>query len=99
MKALNPYYGWIPLTIANTDFEKQVRTRRVKQSVGELQSIIELRDKSGYVLLQFGPDLEKCLMDEDGFKPALHVGANSIEAILDCVRNTVLEWALKLEQE
>lgn len=99
LKAWNPYCGWIPLTIANTDFEKEVRTRKVKQSVSELQSVLEHRDKNGYVLLQFGPDLEKLLMDEDRFKPALHVGANSIEAILNCVRNTVLEWVLKLEEE
>jgi len=43
--------------------------------------------------------LKTYLMPEDPFQPALFVGANSVYGILGTVRNTVLEWALRLEHE
>ena len=99
IKAWNPYNGWIPVIIQDESFAKTLRTRPVKQSVSDLHALFEKQSEKGFLLIHYPPEIENGLMQDSMCQPALHVGANSIKGILDCVRNTVLEWALKLEEE
>lgn len=98
-KAWNPYRGWIPMIIQNDFMANTLRQRFVKQSVGDLQSLVE-NSKDGFLLMHYPPKIENMLMrDEPDLQPALHIGVNTMNGILQIVRNTVLEWALKLEEE
>jgi hypothetical protein len=98
IKAWNPYNGWIPVIVQDEKMAKHLRRRKVKQSIRELESLVE-NQKDSSLMIHYSPEIENMLMEDDPFQPALHIGANSIHGIIDCVRNTVLEWSLKLEKE
>jgi len=99
IKAWNPYNGWIPLIIQDTKIAKQLRQRTVRQSIRELESLVDNRKEEALLTVSYPPEVENMLMDDDRFQPFLHIGASNIHGIIDSVRNTVLEWSLKLEEE
>lgn len=100
IKALNPYHGWMPCLISDNDLTSQIQKREVVQSIGALTSLLQ-NNKSGFLQTPFPPEAEHTLMSLFQIKCqfALHIDPSAVYGILDTVRNTVLEWSLKLEQE
>jgi hypothetical protein len=70
------------------------------QSVAEIENILS-QGSGGTLMMHYPKTVEKNLMDnfEIPLKPALIVQRASLTGILDRVRNIVLEWALKLEED
>lgn len=99
IKAWNPYNGWIPVIIQDVKTARGLRKRSVKQSIGDLESLVANKKEGKILMIQYSPEVENWLMDGEPYRPSIHIGANSIHGILNCVRNAVLEWSLKLEEE
>ena len=101
LKAFNPYRGWIPTSIQDNEFEKKICERKLVNSISE---IISLCQSSGNVLtLDFSGE-QLALFDKmaDSLLPmdyALHVPTTAVKDIEEKVKNTILEWTLKLESE
>jgi hypothetical protein len=70
----------------------------VFQPVGELS--LPSRDKSGFLAVAAPEPARRKICREMGFdcQVSLHVAPTSIGAVVEAVRNNVLEWTLKLEQ-
>jgi hypothetical protein len=100
IKGYDPNVGWIPAVILDERIANILLKRKMRQSIGDLESLVGMAS-SGFVLMQYPPEVENVLMRIGSYeaKPGLFVGANIVHGILDRVRNAVLEWALKLEEE
>ena len=99
--ALNPYHGWRPIMFENNKHEKNLSTRKNSQSVSEIEHLVESTKKGETLQVAYPGSVAQELMDAIGLdmQPALHISSAALVRILDTVRNIVLEWALKLEED
>lgn len=103
LKVHNPYRGLIPFLIQEPDLQEAACRIALRDSVSSIQSLVT-QSKNGTVVYYFDPEKETALMrlQSDSFgplRPLRVVGANQLLSILQTVRTTVLEWALRLEAE
>lgn len=102
LKALNPYRGWIPTVIQNDDFEKKICERKIVNSISEIISLGKSSD-DGWLICEFSGEQLEYL--NSLFKPPvpmtykLYIPSTSIADIEEKVKNTILDWTLKLEAE
>lgn len=98
-KVFNPYNGWIPLMISDAKRAELFSKRGTSQSIAELENIA-LGD-GDFVYMRYPKRTEQSLMKgmDIPMEPALVVSNSQVHGILDRVRNTVLEWALELEEK
>jgi len=63
--------------------------------------IVKSKEKGGILHIPFSQAIENALMRGTNapLRPTLHISENQIHGILDVVRNTILNWAMKLEEE
>ena len=97
LKAWNPYYGWIPVIgDGSLDILKSLPS---SESISELVELAKSRDR--FITICFGDTINSKLNEcVDSFlktKYALLVGTHQISAIIERVKNLILEWTLKLE--
>lgn len=100
----NPFHGMVPVFFPNKDMEIKVSTMPISDSLSSLRDLVENGDSKGTMVLQMPYEeqrkisrlLEAPFNDIEIFWV---VQRSQIVGILDAVRNTILEWALKLESE
>jgi hypothetical protein len=96
----NPRGGWQPLLFADARYKEIVSKGQLVQSVGELENSLSTATGHGEFHLEFPPAQESELlarMSGPRMKPALAVTGAMLQGIVDTVRNTALDWSLKLE--
>lgn len=101
LKGFNPYKGWIPTVINNPKIEKAVSEKCVVQSVSELITLIN-SNQNGLTISCSGTEIN--LFNEYFDNPvpmqfSYHVTTSSVADIIEKVKNTLLEWTLRLENE
>ncbi|NLT46658.1 MAG: ABC transporter substrate-binding protein [Thermotogaceae bacterium] len=100
LKALNPYHGWVCVMVTNKKTEEALCCRRLRNSISEIKS---LSDKNENFLVLNLPSAAQILLNEwSGSLPTqfrVELSATAIGDILEKVKNTVLEWTMKLEEE
>lgn len=101
IKAYNPHNGWIPVMFEDINLTKSLRKRKIGQSIG---SLIELQhSESRFLVIPFPAEIEQKYFHTReqhlNFDTKLHIGSNIIAGIIDSVRNTILDWSLKLEEQ
>lgn len=98
-KVLNPYNGWIPLMMSDARQAELLSKRGTSQSIAELEKIA--LGNANFVYMRYPKRTEQSLMKgmDIPMEPAPVVSNSQIHGILDRVRNTVLEWALGLEEK
>ena len=99
LKAINPIRGSIPVQVDDNEMEDTLSVFFFRQSIAEIEGIISKHDK-GFFIPFTGSQL-KSLQDFFGVEYPFHLSfsATSLVRVVDNVRNTILQWALKLEQE
>lgn len=96
----NPHSGWIPLTFENQEEADALSKLKSTQSITELQELISQSD-----LINFHFTYPEHIANViDGLigspsQPVLVVPRSVVMGILNQVRNKILNWALKLEEE
>ena len=98
----NPYHGLQPVIIPDAKLEKAFCEIRITESIESLQHVLDEEGKNGSVGFSIPPEHEVQLRrgaDLLGMPLVRLVSTNNLSAILDTVRTTILEWALKLEAE
>lgn len=101
LKGWNPYHGWLTVTLLDKSLEKVLCTKREGDSLGAL---IELEKKSdGVFLFYFNAELNSIVNSLREFplptRYSLHCSTHQIKSIIEQVKNTILEWTIKLEKE
>jgi hypothetical protein len=100
IKAYNPYNNYfMPIVVDDPKISLKMRTRYLYEPISALQSLLDKTNDQ--LTLSFPREIEKILCDgnDETFIPKLHLSINAIHRILDTVRNNVLQWSLKLEEE
>ena len=101
LKAFNPYQGWIPTLIQDNEFEKMICEIKLKNSISEIISLCQssenglISEFSGEQLAFFNQMFDSPLP----MKYALHIPTTAVKDIEEKVKNTILEWTLKLESK
>ncbi|WP_310570958.1 hypothetical protein [Gemmatimonas sp.] len=102
VKAWNPYNGmWIPMVMEDTARAEELSKRGSMQGVAELEALVGNPDKSGSLQMPFSKAVTASLMRNANvpLEPTLIISTVSIVGILDTVRNSVLDWSMKLEAD
>lgn len=99
LKAFNPYRGWVSTQITDRELEKMITTIKVTQSVSELEALTN--SDSGHISMVINGACKSMLgeMFEYSTDYRLVFSQAQIQSILDRVRNIVLEWSLRLEED
>lgn len=100
-QAWNPVLrAWIPVVMDDPDETNLLSSMPCGQSVAEIEKILA-QGSGGTLLMHYPRTVEKDLMNnfEIPLRPALIVQRSSLTGILDRVRNIILQWALKLEED
>ena len=100
IKAWNPYHGWVPIMLQDGATARKLTTRPVHQTIGELEMLANSKAK-GALQMSFPTELQNWLMKgmDVPLQPTLHISKSEIHGILEAVRNAVLDWSLKLEEQ
>lgn len=101
LKAFNPYHGWISTLMQDNELEKVICERKLTDSISE---VISLCQSSENVLIsEFSGEqfafFNKMFNSPLPMKYALHIPTTAVKDIEEKVKNTILEWTLKLESE
>lgn len=101
LKYFNQYYGWYPIIIPNNEIEKIICERKMTNSISE---IVSLSDSSENDLIAELSGEESAFLDKNcnmliPQRYALHISSTAVKDIEEKVKNTILEWTLKLEEE
>ena len=100
LKALNPSRGWIPV-IVHPEIHELISKRPVLQPISEIETLVEnLKDKND-PLITMPPALGKFLREYHGirFEMQIHMDRSQAKGVLEAVRDVVLNWSLKLEED
>lgn len=99
LQAINPVRGPIPVQIDDNEMEDTLSVFHFRQSIAEIEGIISKHGK-GFLIPFTGSQLssiQDLFQAEYPFR--LSFSATSLVPVVDNVRNTILQWTLKLEQE
>ncbi|MCQ6339506.1 hypothetical protein NPM06_07420 [Bacillus cereus] len=90
--------GLIPVLINDPKYTDIITNRKLVQPISEIESYV---GKKGNILVTFPVGQREILSKAIGTETEyfLEVSKNQIGSIVDNVRNIVLEWSLKLEEE
>lgn len=100
-KAFNPYRGWIPFQIPSQGIFSKLLKGPIFLSVGEMQDFINADDP---VLNTAVPlELQQELIKRSNMPFNTEIkgvfSKTQLVRILDAIKNRILDWALKLEEE
>ncbi len=100
IKAINPYTGaWMPIMFQESDSEthNSLTRRPAGQAIAQIEALVKEKGQLG---MPYPPKLQARLIKAASLlsPPVLLVSDAQFYGILDAVRTTVLEWALKLEE-
>ncbi|WP_125561427.1 hypothetical protein [Pseudoalteromonas rubra] len=100
LKVYNPMRGLIPFRIANSELTHELSYRRVPHSIAELETYSQ-SNESGTILLNYPTEVRDSLMRvmELPMEPYLEIGIGQVIALIDSLRNKILDWALELEKK
>lgn len=102
VKFWNPYRGWCPVIVRNPIQGEFLSTRNITQTIAELESLANDKDAT-FFHVPFSQETERrlCKSLDAGFETniSLVIPQTEIVKIVEEVRNIILNWSLKLEEE
>lgn len=103
IKVHNPYHGWQPVLFEDSDTPRLLGERKLGEPISQLEDLLKSKTTKSLLGLPLPPEILYRVFDrhylELGLIPKVIVNPSDIVRILDVVRNTILEWTLKLEQD
>ena len=100
LEGLNPYRGWRPIAFPNTESEKMISKRKSGQRIAEIENL--LADQADMIAqMSLSPEQQQLICQAIGsqIEIRLTISDASLVGVLDTVRNIILNWALKLEED
>lgn len=95
----NPYRGWIPVIIENQKVLDMLQRGKIGQTITEIMDLVN--SDGSNLTLQLPQAKQNFLAEMTGEVAHFQVsfGKSQAQRIIDTVRNIILEWALKLEED
>ena len=101
LKVLSPCYGWKHTMIINHELEEKVSSLCITQSTSEIITLVR-KAKNSIILSCSGAEsnaLNNMFGTGKSMLFSYHVPVAAVADIIEKVKNTLLEWTLKLEKE
>lgn len=103
IKVHNPYHGWQPVLFQDSRILKLLSERKLAQPISELEDVVKSHSSKSVLQMPFPPELLHKFFDGDylnlGLIPVIIVNPSELVGIMDSVRNVILQWTLKLEEQ
>ncbi|MEH7440648.1 hypothetical protein V7182_24665, partial [Neobacillus drentensis] len=95
----NPYHGWSPVIIKDEKVVDLFERNKVAEPITELENLVN--NNSEFLYLQLPQGIQNILIDyfQETAQFRLRFGMSQAKQIIDTVRNIILEWSLKLEED
>ncbi|MBI0576761.1 hypothetical protein IEC97_05275 [Neobacillus cucumis] len=95
----NPYRGWCPVIIQDVEIANIITKSKSGQPISELESLINSDHENLVILLPQGQQnlLSDYFNETTEFQ--LAIAKPQVKRVPDTVRNIILEWSLKLEED
>ncbi|MEH7116880.1 hypothetical protein V7128_05560 [Neobacillus vireti] len=95
----NPYHGWSPVIIQDERVVDLFERNKVFQPVTEIENLAN--SDSEFLFMQLPQGIQNILSDyfNETAQFQLMFGKSQAKQIIDTVRNIILEWSLKLEED
>lgn len=100
LRAWNPYHGWHPIITHDQsllEIYETVCTSSIGQSISELSALVN--DADGELQIQLPPTIESFLVSTVRTSVKVGISSASVKRIVESVRDVILQWALKLEED
>ena len=94
--------GYRPIQFPDTGTEIKLSKRKLGQRVAEIESLLNGQDdNSAGFEMSLSPEKRRLICDAIGIKTEiiLTISDASLAGVLDAVRNIILNWAVKLEED
>ncbi len=101
-KAWNPHNGWQPIYFTTPEMAEIASTRKIGQRVAEIESLLNSRKENGSAFeVPFNAETQATLCKAIGYQTQITLFADQtvLVRVTDAVRNIILNWALKLEED
>ena len=101
LKVRNPYHGWIPV-IVPSQIHEFISKQPVDQPISKIETLVETWKDKNSSLMTMPPALEELLRkyhDIPPFEMQIHIDRSQATGVLEAVRDVVLKWSLKLEED
>jgi hypothetical protein len=98
VRAWNPYHGWQPVIFENGEAAERLSRRHCAQPAPELEALLDSKE----LQMPFPPELARTLTaNARPFRAqiTLLISRSAIVGVLQSIRTTVLNWAMRLEAE
>lgn len=99
LKAWNHYNGWIPVLITDEKIHELLNKQLVHDSI---PSLISLQKSNGNPCISLSGAITNALYNITNApfqtKYAVFFGRNSVDSIIESVKNKILDWAILLEE-
>jgi len=101
VKGWNPHHGWLPVYIQDTEMAELFSKRESSQCIAEIESLLINKDKDSCFHMPFNHEREQiiCKAINTHTQITLETPHTGLVRILNAVRNIILNWALKLEED
>lgn len=101
VKVEDPYRGVIPVIFKYSKNEELLSKMPFLNPIAKLEDLYRTSDDNTSIMMSYNPQFAKRMMNSINCSspPVLEVQPSEIYRILDTVRNIVLNWALKLEDD
>ncbi|MFA7570568.1 MAG: hypothetical protein WCY75_04885 [Sulfurimonadaceae bacterium] len=102
VKAFNPYHGWQPIYFEDPTYADVLSNRTNGQRIAEIESLLNNIAEHGENLqMPFSAEQENIICNAIGerLQVTLMTPSTNLTRVVDAVRNIILNWALKLEED
>ncbi len=103
VKAWNPYHGWQPVFFEESHVAEIASKSTNGQRIAEIENLLNSisENKGGNLQIPFPPEQQNIICKAMGRQTqvTLMTSDSGLVRIIDAVRNIVLNWALKLEED
>lgn len=101
LQAWNPYNGWIPVIFDDPKVAEIYSSYPERSAIATIEDLLQNDDNSTIFGMKLSPAAQSSLSrgGSDKFECTIHIAKGKLVRIVDAVRNTILDWSLKLEAD
>lgn len=99
IKGWNPYHGWVSVIIENIEMYNKLTMSKIGQGIPELENIINRSENKSIISINLPDSFNQLISDGVSTKYRKELSPTSIIGIIETVKNIIMEWILKLEED
>lgn len=96
----NPYHGWQPVIFSSPKESELMSSRNVFSPINEIEHLCENTTENSVITYTLPDGMTKNLMKSTlGMVPYFVANESQMKGIIEAVKNIILNWSLKLEED